>query len=307
MIVINFTYIKEVAQKVGFDVLENEPLKNYTSFKIGGTADLFIIATEEDGLKKLISACKESQIPVFILGKGSNLLVSDDGIEGVVIKLAGVFNKITLVDDDEIFCGAGISLAKLCNFAYENGLSGLEFAWGIPGSSGGAVYMNAGAYGGEMKDVLTACYHLDCDCKSGTFSKNELDLSYRHSVYANNKGYIITGLLLKLKKDSPVEIRKRMDDYMQRRKDKQPLDYPSAGSVFKRPDGYFAGALIERANLKGKQIGGAQVSEKHAGFIINKDNATCKDVEELIRFIKEKVKKETGVNLECEVKPIGRR
>lgn len=301
----NILYIKKFAQELGFEVRENELMKNHTSFKIGGTADLLITATTEKGLIKLLRACREKKVPVFTLGKGSNLLVSDKGIAGVVLKLGGVFKNITLIDDDEIFCGAGASLARLCNFAYENALSGLEFAWGIPGTAGGAAFMNAGAYGGEMKDVLYACYHIGRDLTQGVFEKEKLSLGYRHSIYAENH-YLITGLLLKLHKDSPVEIRNRMDDYMGRRKEKQPLDYPSAGSVFKRPQGHFAGALIQQANLKGKAIGGAQISEKHAGFIVNKRNATCEDVQRLIEFAKEQVKDKCGIDLECEIKPIGK-
>lgn len=300
----NLENIRKTAEKYGFDIKENEPMKNHTSFKIGGNAQMMITALTVQGLSQMLKICKEDGVPVFILGKGSNLLVADKGIDGVVIKLEGDFKNITLVDDDEIFCGAGVSLARLCSFACDNSLSGLEFAWGIPGSAGGAAFMNAGAYGGEMKDVLMSCYHIDDKFNQTFFDKDKLDLYYRHSVYSEN-GYVITGLLLKLQKDSPVEIRNRMDDYMKRRKDKQPLDYPSAGSVFKRPEGYFAGALIQQAGLKGKQIGNAAVSEKHSGFIINKGGATCDDVLRLIKYIQKEVHKSSGVTLECEIRPIG--
>lgn len=297
--------VKKVAMAKGFAVRENEPLKNYTSFKIGGKAEMMIIATDPQGLQDVLIVCDNEYIPVFVLGRGSNVLVADKGIDGVVIKLEGSFTNMSLVDNDEIFCGAGVSLAKLCNFAYENSLSGLEFAWGIPGSAGGAAYMNAGAYGGEMKDVLVSCTHIDNNQKQGTFIRDDLKLSYRHSVYGENN-FIITGMLLKLTKDSPVEIRNRMDEYMAKRKEKQPLDYPSAGSVFKRPRDSYAGALIEQAGLKGKQIGDAAVSQKHCGFIVNKGNATCKDVLELVKYIQDTIEAKNGIRLECEIKPVGK-
>lgn len=301
----NINKIIEIARNYGFEIKENERMSKYTTFKIGGNARVIIKVTNNEGLIDILAKCKDYQIPVFVLGKGSNLLVSDNGIEGVVIKLDGVFAQIKMLDDETISCGAGVTLAKLSSYACEHGLSGLEFAWGIPGSVGGAVYMNAGAYGGEMKDVLSSCTHIDKENKSGAFGVCQMELGYRHSIYADN-GYVITGAVLRLHKDSPVEIRKRMDDYMNRRKTKQPIEFPSAGSVFKRPEGNFAGTLIQESGLKGKQIGGAQVSEKHAGFIINKGEATCKDVLDLIEYIKNTVKENSGIELECEIKPIGR-
>ncbi len=297
--------IIELAEKYGFQVKENESMSKYTTFKIGGSAQAIIKVTNHEGLLDILAKCKKCDVPVFILGKGSNLLVSDNGIDGVVIKLEGIFTEIKQLDAETIYCGAGVSLAKLCSFACECGLSGLEFAWGIPGSVGGAVYMNAGAYGGEIKDVIYSVNHIDEDNKVGSFDADQLDMSYRHSVYTD-KSYVITGVTFKLTKDSSVEIRNRMDDFMGRRRDKQPVEYPSAGSVFKRPQGYFAGALIQEANLKGKQIGGAQVSEKHSGFIINKGGASCRDVLELIEYIQKTVKENSGIELECEVKPVGK-
>ena len=301
----NIENVLDIARKNGFDIKENESMSKHTTFKIGGNAQALIKVTNNEGLIDILRKCTESEIPVFILGKGSNLLVSDNGIDGIVIKLDGVFSQIKQIDEETICCGAGVSLAKLCSYACEHGLSGLEFAWGIPGSVGGAVYMNAGAYGGEMKDVIESCTHIDTNSTAGTLNADQLDLSYRHSIYSENN-YVITSVTLKLKKDSSVEIRNRMNDYMSRRKDKQPVEYPSAGSVFKRPEGYFAGALIQEANLKGKQIGGAMVSEKHAGFIINKGNATCNDVLELVKHIQSKVKENSGITLECELKPVGK-
>lgn len=301
----NLNYIKRVAEENGFLVKENEAMKNHTSFKIGGEAQLMVVATTEQGLRQVLKACKEKNVSVFFLGKGSNLLVSDNGIDGVVLKLGGVFTEIKLLDDNKIYCGAGASLASLCSFACEHGLSGLEFAWGIPGSAGGAAYMNAGAYGGQMKDVLTACHHLDQNAEPAAFNGEELDLSYRHSIYAD-KGFVITGLVVQLTKAKPEQIRCKMNDFMERRKDKQPLDFPSAGSVFKRPPGLFAGTLIDQAGLKGKQIGGAAVSEKHAGFIINKGDATCADVKALVAYIQEIIMEKEKVSLQCEIKPIGK-
>lgn len=302
---IDIDNIKQLAIEKGCTVKENEPMSRYTTFKIGGNAQLLVIVPDVSALKAILRQSDKDKIPVFLLGKGSNLLVSDKGIDGVVIKLDGGFKKITLVDDDTVYCGAGASLASVCRFALDNGLSGLEFAWGIPGSAGGAAYMNAGAYGGEMKDVLINCNHITKSGETGTLSGEELALSYRHSAYADN-GNIITGLSLRLHKDSKAEINRRMDDYMQRRKDKQPLDYPSAGSVFKRPEGYFAGALIQDSGLKGESVGGAMVSSKHSGFIINTGGATCSDVMSLIEHIKSTVNEKFGVELECEIKPVGK-
>lgn len=282
----------------------NEPMKNHTSFKTGGNAALFIEPKNSGELKEVLKLCNENQIPVFVLGKGSNLLVSDEGIKDkAVIHIAHGMDEIKLIDETTIVVGAGASLTSLCKFALANELSGLEFAYGIPGSCGGAAFMNAGAYGGEMKDVLYSCNHLDEKGNEGTFAGDELDLSYRHSAYSG-KSLVITSLTIKLKKGNEAEIESKMNELMSRRKDKQPLDYPSAGSVFKRPEGYFAGALIEQSGLKGKRIGGAMVSEKHAGFIINYDAATTNDVLELIRFCQQTVKEKFGVDLETEIRSI---
>jgi UDP-N-acetylmuramate dehydrogenase len=206
-----------------------------------------------------------------------------------------------MLDENTIECESGVMMKALCNFALDNSLSGLEFAFGIPGNLGGAVYMNAGAYGGEMKDVVTKVYHVDKEGNEGLILGDNLAFGYRTSAYEHN-GYIITGAEFSLKKGDKAEIKEKMSDLLGRRKDKQPLEYPSAGSTFKRPEGYFAGALIEECNLKGKQIGGARVSEKHAGFIINYDNATSSDILKLIDFVKETVEKEKGVTLTPEVR-----
>lgn len=292
--------IFNLAEILGCEARQNEPMSKHTSFKIGGNADAYIKVNNLSKLSTILKECQDSNVDYMILGNGSNLLVSDEGIKGAVIRLDGDFRKITLVDDTTIFCGAGATLAYLCKFALNCGLSGLEFAWGIPGTVGGAVFMNAGAYDGEMKDVVHSVSHISPSGEIGRIEKDDLKFGYRTSVYRNNN-MIITGVTLKLKKGNPDGIRAKMDDYMSRRSTKQPLEYPSAGSVFKRPEGNFAGALIEQCGLKGKLCGGAQVSEKHAGFIINKSNATAKDVRDLISQIQKTVSDKTGYNLECEL------
>lgn len=292
--------IFNLAEILGCEARRNEPMSKHTSFKIGGNADVYIKVNNLSKLSTILKECQDSDVDYMLLGNGSNLLVSDDGIRDVVIRLDGDFRKITLLDDTTIFCGAGATLAYLCKFALNCGLSGLEFAWGIPGTVGGAVFMNAGAYDGEMKDVVHSVSHISPIGEIGRTEKDGLNFGYRTSVYRSNN-MIITGVTLKLKKGNPDEIRAKMDDYMSRRSTKQPLEYPSAGSVFKRPEGNFAGALIEQCGLKGKTCGGAQVSEKHAGFIINKSNATAKDVRDLISEIQKNVSDKTGYNLECEL------
>lgn len=292
--------IFNLAEILGCEARKYEPMSKHTSFKIGGNADVYIKVNNLSKLSTILKECQASDVDYMILGNGSNLLVSDDGIRGAVIRLDGDFRKITLLDDTTIFCGAGATLAYLCKFALNCGLSGLEFAWGIPGTVGGAVFMNAGAYDGEMKDVVHSVSHISPSGEIGRTEKENMNFGYRTSVYRSNN-MIITGVTLKLKKGNPDEIRAKMDDYMSRRSTKQPLEYPSAGSVFKRPEGNFAGALIEQCGLKGKTCGGAQVSEKHAGFIINKSNATSKDVRDLIGEIQKTVSEKTGYSLECEL------
>lgn len=288
-------------KKLNISFSENEPMSAHTTFKVGGNARIMAFPESEDQVVEIIKCCRENGVRYIPVGNGSNLLVSDSGIDACVICFGSSFSEIKLIDEDTVFAQSGASLMKLCRFALQNSLSGLEFAFGIPGSCGGAAFMNAGAYGGEMKDVLFKCDHIDENGEKGSLSGDELKLSYRHSAYSEN-GCTITGLYLKLKKGNPDEIKAKMDDFLQRRKDKQPLEYPSAGSTFKRPEGYFAGALIEECGLKGKQVGGAQVSEKHAGFIINKGGATCTDILELCKICSETVYKQKGVKLEMEIR-----
>lgn len=288
-------------EKIEYKV--NEPMCCHTSFKIGGPADFFSAVNSVSQLKKVILKLKELRIPYFILGKGSNLLVSDKGIEGVVISLLSMNNVEIL--DDVIVADAGASLASVCVASANNSLTGLEFAYGIPASVGGALFMNAGAYGGEMADVVLKAEFLDENGNLGEISAEEMNLGYRTSIFKKSDK-IITRVYFKLNKGEETEIRAAMDDFMGRRKSKQPLEFPSAGSTFKRPVGYFAGALIEQNNLKGFSIGGAMVSEKHAGFVINYNNATCEDVKKLISHIKDTVYKADNVELLPEVILVGR-
>ena len=293
-----------LAKSLGAVTEENAPMSKYTSFKTGGNADLFIIPASVDSLSQIIKKCKALNIKPFVMGNGSNLLVTDSGYKGVMIKIGSNLSSMKMLDENTIECESGVMMKALCNFALDNSLSGLEFAFGIPGNLGGAVYMNAGAYGGEMKDVLYSCTHIDSDGNIGTLTKDQLDLGYRRSAYTDN-GYTIISATLKLQKGDKTEIKEAMNDKLRRRKEKQPLEFPSAGSTFKRPEGYFAGALIEDCQLKGYTIGGAQVSEKHAGFVINRGGATSTDILNLIKHIQDTVFEKHGVKLETEVKIIG--
>ena len=293
-----------LAKNLGVDVFENAPMNKHTSFKTGGNADLLIIPDSIDSLQQIIKKCKELNIKPFVMGNGSNLLVTDNGYKGVIIKIGAQLSGLRMLDDNTIYCESGVMMKTLCNFALDNSLSGLEFAFGIPGNLGGAVYMNAGAYGGEMKDILYSCTHIDNDGNIGTLTKDQLDLGYRRSAYTDNSFTIISATL-KLQKGDKTEIKDAMNDKLRRRKEKQPLEFPSAGSTFKRPEGYFAGALIEDCNLKGYSIGGAQVSEKHAGFVIHRGGATSTDILNLIKHIQDTVYAKHGVKLETEVKIIG--
>lgn len=296
----NIDRIYELATDLKCEAKLNEPMNKHTSFKIGGNAALYIKVGNISELSTIIKECKLTNTKYFLLGNGSNILVDDNGMDCVVIKLDKEFKEIFMQDSETVYCGAGATLAALCKFALNNSLTGLEFAWGIPGTVGGAVFMNAGAYGGEMRDVVVSVNHITSDGVIGRIDADELGFGYRTSVYRQND-FIITGVTFKLKSDNSVDIRHRMDDFMSRRVDKQPLEFPSAGSVFKRPQGNFAGALIEQCGFKGKGVGDAQVSEKHAGFIINKGSATADDVKKLISNIQSTVKNETGYDLECEL------
>ncbi len=282
----------------------DEPMSRHTSFKIGGPADVFVCAQTRNELRTVIEMTKEHNVPLTVVGNGSNLLVSDKGIRGAVVSLDGDFCSLQCIGERKIVAGAGTMLSHLCQFAHGNSLTGLEFAYGIPGSVGGAVYMNAGAYGGEIKDVAVACEYITMDGEIVSIMAEDMDLSYRHSFFTG-KNHIIISATFILEKGDKERIKGTMRELMGKRSDKQPLELPSAGSAFKRPAGYFAGALIEQCGLKGYTVGGAQVSEKHAGFIVNTGDATCEDVLALIRHIQETVKRETGVELESEIRAIG--
>ena len=281
----------------------NEPMSCHTSFKIGGAADIFISVRSANELSAVFKKCGELNIPHFIIGKGSNLLVSDLGLEGAVISLSGL-NGIS-VSGEEITCGAGAALSDVCRAALRSSLTGLEFAYGIPGSIGGAVYMNAGAYGGEISGAVLSAECMTADGSTVKVEAKDMNFGYRKSVFKEN-GTTVISAVLRLQKGEKKEIEEKMEDYISRRKSKQPLEYPSAGSFFKRPEGYFAGARIEKNGLKGATEGGAQVSCKHAGFIINRGGATAADVMKLSRKVSDTVLAKDGVSLEREVIFIGR-
>ncbi len=281
-------------------IFRDVPMKNYTTFRIGGKADLLVKPKTYQQIAEIINLCKKHEVPYYVLGNGSNLLVSDEGYRGVIIH---VYNQLAdiKVEGNRIIAGAGAILSKVATVAMENSLTGLEFAHGIPGTLGGAVVMNAGAYNGEMKNVLISCEVMDEEGNVMTLSKDELELGYRTSII-QNKNYIVLRATIQLEKGEKENIKAYMKELMLRRKEKQPLDKPSAGSTFKRPEGYFAGKLIMDSGLKGYQIGGAKVSEKHCGFVINTGNATCQDVVDLIEHIQKEVKKQFNVELKTEVK-----
>lgn len=295
----DYGFAEEICDKYGARYKKNEPLALYTSFKIGGTCPLLIMPNGSECLCMLVRKFKKEGLYYRVMGNGSNILVSDKGTDVPVIMISSAMNGI-LPEDKRLTCGSGTSLSALCRAAADLGLSGLEFAYGIPGSVGGAVYMNAGAYGGEMKDAVIGCMYMDSEGEFHFLKKEEMDFSYRHSFFSG-KSHIIIGVEFELKKGDKTEINEKMKELMKRRKDKQPLEYPSAGSTFKRPKGNFAGKLIEDAGLKGFSVGGAQVSEKHCGFIVNKGGASFDDVKTLIETVREKVKENSGVTLEPEV------
>lgn len=282
----------------------NEPMKEHTTFRIGGNAEVMIFPESTEDIKNIIKIAKDGDIPVFILGNGSNLLVCDEGIEGIVIKLDSNFSSVR-VEGNDVYAASGTHLSKIANVCLENSLSGFEFASGIPGTLGGAIKMNAGAYGGEMKDVVESAECIDMKGNIFTLTKEELDFSYRHSAISDD--IIVLSAHLRLNEGEKTSIKETMRDLNSRRKEKQPLEYPSAGSTFKRPEGYFAGKLIQDSGLKGYTVGGAQVSEKHCGFVINKDSATFKDVMTLIQDVKNIVFDKFGVELCEEVKIIKRK
>ena len=280
-----------------------EPMARHTTFRVGGPAQLMAFPKDKKEIKAAVRAADQMGIVPFFLGNGSNLLVADKGVEAFVIKTGGLDQTREAIRHLRAECG--IPLSRLAVAALGRGLTGLEFAHGIPGSLGGAVVMNAGAYGGEMVQVLTAVTYLDKHGQEHTVPASECSLTYRHSMFTDHPEWLVLEAEMELEQGDAEEIRAKMEDLAQRRKSKQPLEYPSAGSTFKRPEGYFAAALIEQCGLKGLTVGGAQVSEKHAGFVINRGGATCADILKLTEQIKETVLRETGVTLELEVRTLG--
>lgn len=286
----------------GSGIFMEEPMKKHTTFHVGGPADV-LVQPDETALAAILALCRQYHVSYSFIGNGSNLLVGDKGIRGVVIEMTDPMGNIE-VDGTKITAQAGAMLSKIANTAASNGLGGMEFAAGIPGSVGGAVVMNAGAYGGEMKDIIEKVYVLNENGAQLELDRDALDLGYRHSCIPEKK-YIVTKVVLELVPRNEAEIRSEMKELNEKRAEKQPLQYPSAGSTFKRPEGYFAGKLIMDAGLRGYQVGGAQVSEKHCGFVINKGDATAADICQLMRDVSDKVQAQFGVVLEPEVKMIG--
>lgn len=286
------------------NVFQKEPMKNHTTFRVGGPADWFVTPGEEEEVRELVHVLRTEKIPYYVMGNGSNLLVGDRGYRGVIIQIYKKMDQIRAVDDRTIYAQAGALLSRIAAEALNQKLTGLEFASGIPGTLGGAVMMNAGAYGGEMKQVLKSALALTAEGEFRVLPVEQMELGYRTSVFSKN-GEIVLSAEIGLEPGKPEEIRAYMDDLKERRVTKQPLEYPSAGSTFKRPEGYFAGKLIQDAGLRGFQVGGAQVSEKHCGFVINKGGATAAEVLSLINQVSERVENQFGVRLEPEVKRIG--
>lgn len=280
-----------------------EPMSQHTSFKVGGPADVFFEPDSIDELKKSISFIRQYNLPYHVIGNGTNLLVGDKGIRGAIVKVGENFSKVE-ISGAEVMAECGVLLSTLSKTVARNNLTGLEFASGIPGYLGGAVAMNAGAYGGEMKDVIQWVEVLDENLELRRYTNTEMQFGYRRSI-VEPRGLIVTSCMMKLKQGDPEQISSIMADLTQKRKTKQPLHLPSAGSTFKRPEGFFAGKLIEDAGLRGFGIGGAQVSELHCGFVVNNDNATAKDVYDLIKHIQQTVYNQFGVRLETEVKILG--
>lgn len=283
------------------NILINEPMSKHTTLKIGGPAECFVVAKKVEDIQKILRYVKENSIPIHIIGNGSNILVCDEGIKGIVLSVR--LDNIKIEDEYKIRVGAGVKLGKLAQVLLQNELTGFEELAGIPGTMGGAICMNAGAYGKEMKDIITKVIAIDMEGNKKEFKKDDLKFEYRKSIFKKEK-YIIVEAELELQKGIYEQIKEKMNKYLESRKKKQPLDYPNAGSTFKRGDNYITAQLIDEAGLKGYTIGGAMVSTKHAGFIVNKNNATCKDVLDLIDYIKNKIKEKFNFNIELEIEVI---
>lgn len=298
----NLEQLKAGLGAAGIPYRENEPLAEHCTFKIGGPARVFVAPQEEEQLCKAILLCRDLSLPYYLLGNGSNILFADEGWSGVILDASALKSSIQR-EGCTLRAGAGTLLSSLCREALRAGLTGLEFAYGIPGTVGGAVYMNAGAYGGELKDVLTRVRYLNQEGQIVCAEAAELDLSYRHSIFEENGGCILSAEF-RLTPGDPAEIQAKMEDLMGRRRDKQPLDKPSAGSTFKRPAGAFAGALIDQCGLRGYRHGGAAISEKHCGFVVNLGGASCADVLALCDEVRDIVQEKTGYLLEKEIRVV---
>ena len=294
--------LKQLLTAADIAYKENEPLAAHCTFKIGGPARLFVQPVDRAQLCRAVALCKAQGVRYYLLGNGSNILFADEGYNGAVLAISSMQDAVE-VHGTQLTAGAGVRLSALCKTALEHGLTGLEFAYGIPGTVGGAVYMNAGAYGGEMKDVLEAVSYLTADDRWVDSEASELDFSYRHSAFEENDACIL-GAVFHLEKGDPDAIKARMNELMQKRIDKQPLDKPSAGSTFKRPAGAFAAALIDQCGLRGYRHGGAAVSDKHCGFVVNLGGATCADVLALCDEVRAIVKEKTGYDLEKEIRVV---
>lgn len=292
--------LSALCREYGCEIKIDEPLKNHTTFRIGGNCRAMVYVNSAESLQAFLSFLKTENIRYFVLARGSNIIAADEGFDGVILKIGRDFSEIRLLNETDIFCTAGASLMDVCLFALEKSLEGIEFAYGIPGTCGGALFMNAGAYGGEVKDIIKSAHYVDSAGKICEIQAEEMSLSYRHSLFAEHTDYVITDMIFSLKKGSPAEIKAKMDDLMERRRTKQPLEFPSAGSTFKRPEGSYASLLIEQCGLKGLSVGGAQVSTKHSGFVVNTGSATCGDVLELTEKVSRIVKEKTGFELELE-------
>lgn len=294
--------LEEIQKIVSKDkIFTNEPMSKHTSFKIGGPAEIFVKINNVEELKLIIKISKQAEVPITVVGNGSNLLVSDDGIRGIVLKIE--FDKIKIEESGKLKVGSGVKLAFLAQKCLKEELEGFEFASGIPGTIGGAIRMNAGAHGSEMKDIVKKITCMTRDGKIQVISNEEAKFEYRNSIFSQND-YIILEAEIQLRKGNPEEIRSKMDEYATYRKEKQPIEYPSAGSTFKRGNDFITAKLIDECGLKGYQIGGAQVSEKHAGFIINKGNATAEDVKQLMKYVEEQVYNKFGKKIEAEIEII---
>lgn len=296
----NFDKIVGVCEKHGIKPLYNEKLSDYTTFHIGGACDLLAKPNSAGCAAELISVCRGEAVPYYIFGRGSNVLVSDEGLRGVVIVLSADFSEVS-VDGCTLICEAGATLHKICGIARSASLAGMEFAFGIPGTVGGALCMNAGAYGGEMSDIAVSARCLDANGVIVELTREQMCLEYRNSVFLR-EGLIVLSVTIQLKKGNPAEISERMNMLMEKRRANQPLEYASAGSTFKRPDGDFAARLIEASGLKGVSCGDAEVSSKHSGFIVNKGNASFADVMSVVNEVKKRVYDDSGIMLECEMR-----